>query len=78
MHGFANPQIPQDHGSCHCGAVTMALKVKPLEIYDISNEKERIIECNCSICMRVSSSSCCPSRGLSNTATVVSQKKADI
>lgn len=41
------------HGSCHCGAVTLAVKLKkPLEAYDISNDEERIVECNCSICAR--------------------------
>lgn len=45
---------PKDHGSCHCGAVTLAVKVKPLETWDISKEEERIVECNCSICVRVS------------------------
>lgn len=44
-----------DHGSCHCGAVTLAVKVdKPLEDRDITVDEERIVECNCSICMRVS------------------------
>jgi hypothetical protein len=37
------------HGSCHCGAVKMAVKTKPLDhTYD-----ERIIEGDCSICSRV-------------------------
>lgn len=41
------------HGSCHCGAVTLAVKVdKPLEDRDITVDEERIVECNCSICMR--------------------------
>lgn len=44
---------PKDHGSCHCGAVTLAVKVKPLETWDISIDEERIVECNCSICVRV-------------------------
>ncbi|KAF6804245.1 glutathione-dependent formaldehyde-activating gfa [Colletotrichum sojae] len=35
-------------GSCHCGAVTVALMSKPLdETFD-----ELVAECNCSICMR--------------------------
>lgn len=43
-----------DRGSCHCGAVTLAVKVdKPLEARDITVDEERIVECNCSICMRV-------------------------
>ena len=38
------------HGSCHCGAVKVAVKTKgPLDkTYD-----ERCMECNCSICQRV-------------------------
>lgn len=48
-------KIKSDHGSCHCGAVTVAVKVdKPLEDRDIMVDKERIAECNCSVCMRVS------------------------
>jgi hypothetical protein len=44
-----------DHGSCHCGAVTLAVKVdKPLEQRDITVDAERIVECNCSVCTRVS------------------------
>lgn len=43
-----------DHGSCHCGAVTLAVKVdKPLEERDITVDEERICECNCSVCIRV-------------------------
>lgn len=39
------------HGSCHCGAVTAAVKVKePLED---GAYKGPIVECNCSICRRV-------------------------
>lgn len=45
--------VTTDHGSCHCGAVTIALKSKPLETLDISKDEERIIDCNCSICVRV-------------------------
>lgn len=45
----------EDHGSCHCGAVRLAVKVKPLETWDtVSNEDESVVECNCSICVRVS------------------------
>ncbi|KAL1879754.1 hypothetical protein Daus18300_001591 [Diaporthe australafricana] len=41
------------HGSCHCGAVTLAVKVKkPLETWDIAIDDERIVECNCSVCSR--------------------------
>ncbi|KAM0265702.1 hypothetical protein ACHAQJ_000136 [Trichoderma viride] len=35
-------------GSCHCGAVTVALSCKPLD----ESSEERILECNCSICQR--------------------------
>ena len=35
-------------GSCHCGAVTVALNVPPLD----STYPEKIVECNCSICER--------------------------
>ncbi|KAI1210860.1 glutathione-dependent formaldehyde-activating enzyme [Annulohypoxylon truncatum] len=35
-------------GSCHCGAVKVALKSKPLD----KSSSERIMECNCSICNR--------------------------
>jgi len=44
------------HGSCHCGAVTFALRHKPLdELEPLNHDKDadRIIECNCSICHRV-------------------------
>lgn len=37
-------------GSCHCGAVKVALKTKPLD----KTSTETIMECNCSICNRVS------------------------
>ncbi|KAK3390567.1 Mss4-like protein [Podospora didyma] len=37
------------HGSCHCGAVTLALKMEtPLD----HTYKGQVIECNCSICRR--------------------------
>ncbi|KAI1334981.1 glutathione-dependent formaldehyde-activating enzyme [Xylariaceae sp. FL0016] len=47
------PSAPVDGGrtytgSCHCGAVTLALATKPLD----STYEDRIIECDCSICMR--------------------------
>ncbi|KAI3330700.1 glutathione-dependent formaldehyde-activating enzyme [Ustulina deusta] len=35
-------------GSCHCGAITLALKSKPLN----KDFTENIVECNCSICVR--------------------------
>jgi hypothetical protein len=34
-------------GSCHCAAVTYALKSKPLE-------ETNVVSCNCSLCSRVS------------------------
>lgn len=37
------------HGSCHCGAVTLALKTVPLD----KEYPEKVLECNCSICERV-------------------------
>jgi hypothetical protein len=39
------------HGSCHCGAVTTAVKVNGS--LEDGTYTERIIECNCSICRRV-------------------------
>lgn len=36
-------------GSCHCGALTVAVTSKPLE----NNPDVRLVECNCSICERV-------------------------
>ncbi|GAB1318689.1 Glutathione-dependent formaldehyde-activating enzyme [Madurella fahalii] len=38
------------HGSCHCGAVTAAIKVK--EPFEDGAYKGPIAECNCSICRR--------------------------
>ncbi|KAI9901625.1 hypothetical protein N3K66_003442 [Trichothecium roseum] len=35
-------------GSCHCGAVTVAVTSPPLD----ETYKDRIVECNCSICER--------------------------
>jgi hypothetical protein len=37
-------------GSCHCGVVTVAVKTLPLD----DTYKDRLVECNCSICERVS------------------------
>lgn len=37
-------------GSCHCGAVTLALKSKALR----EHTSEQLLECNCSSCIRVS------------------------
>ncbi|KAK3985102.1 Mss4-like protein [Cladorrhinum sp. PSN332] len=39
------------HGSCHCGAVTAALKV-PTSLEDKSY-KELLVACNCSLCRRI-------------------------
>lgn len=41
-------------GSCHCGAVRLALKSEPL---DKTYRATRIVECVCSICQRVCLSS---------------------
>lgn len=47
--------LPKDHGSCHCGAVKLAVKLKRLETWDtLTDGDENVIECNCSICVRVS------------------------
>ncbi|EHK23624.1 uncharacterized protein TRIVIDRAFT_148409, partial [Trichoderma virens Gv29-8] len=35
-------------GSCHCGAVTVALSCKPLNEFS----EEKVVVCNCSICSR--------------------------
>ncbi|OTB08104.1 hypothetical protein M426DRAFT_19254 [Hypoxylon sp. CI-4A] len=35
-------------GSCHCGAIKVAFKTKPLD----KNSPEKMAECNCSICMK--------------------------
>ncbi|KAI1504498.1 glutathione-dependent formaldehyde-activating enzyme [Biscogniauxia marginata] len=35
-------------GSCHCGAVTLALKSKPID----STYEGKVVECDCSICNR--------------------------
>ncbi|KAI1382959.1 uncharacterized protein F4822DRAFT_434887 [Hypoxylon trugodes] len=35
-------------GSCHCGAITLALKSKPID----STYDENLLDCNCSICIR--------------------------
>lgn len=43
------------HGSCHCGAVKMALKFQDLDKLSDADE-DRVIECNCSSCQRVSRS----------------------
>jgi len=37
------------HGSCHCGAVKMAVKMKPLD----ETYTDRLLEGDCSICSRV-------------------------
>lgn len=38
-------------GSCHCGVVRLALRSKPL---DESYSPDRMCECDCSVCIRVS------------------------
>jgi hypothetical protein len=42
----------QYKGGCHCGAITVALKSKPLD----ETFPEGGLECNCSVCERVSHS----------------------
>lgn len=37
------------YGGCHCGAVTVAMKTPG----PLTDGKQPILECNCSICMRV-------------------------
>lgn len=56
---YKGPELPVKeggkiyHGSCHCGRVTLAVRVdKPLEQRDITVDEERICECNCSACSR--------------------------
>ncbi len=49
------PEFQAEHpklytGSCHCGAVTFALKSKPLDDVELKED-------NCSICVRVSHTS---------------------
>ncbi|KAH8820097.1 hypothetical protein F5884DRAFT_658441 [Xylogone sp. PMI_703] len=45
-------------GGCHCGAVTVAFKTDG----PIPTSKERVMECDCSICMRNGSTRCYPLR----------------
>ena len=45
------------HGSCHCGAVTLAVRVPTLEAGTAGAEKQSVNECNCSFCVRVSEAS---------------------
>ncbi|TPX15527.1 uncharacterized protein E0L32_012435, partial [Thyridium curvatum] len=40
------------HGSCHCGKVTIAARVNPLEKRNNEDEADRICECNCSVDQR--------------------------
>lgn len=56
-HKYDGPEPTADidnaetyHGSCHCGAVTLALKSAPLD----KNFPGNIMDCICSICIRVS------------------------
>ncbi|KAL0944377.1 glutathione-dependent formaldehyde-activating enzyme [Colletotrichum truncatum] len=41
-------------GSCHCGDLTVAVISKPID----ETYEDMIIECNCSICSRVSRRTC--------------------
>ena len=38
------------HGSCHCGAITLAVKSQPLD----KEYPETVMDCACSICSFVS------------------------
>ncbi|CAK7219749.1 hypothetical protein SCUCBS95973_003924 [Sporothrix curviconia] len=41
------------YGSCHCGAVRVALRCQPLDdTLDPTKQSDRVIECDCSICQR--------------------------
>ncbi|CAK7214773.1 hypothetical protein SBRCBS47491_002264 [Sporothrix bragantina] len=41
------------YGSCHCGAVRVALRSQPLdETLDREKQSDRVIDCDCSICQR--------------------------
>ncbi|KAI1456347.1 Mss4-like protein [Annulohypoxylon moriforme] len=53
--GFTGSEPPADienakvyTGGCHCGAITLALKSKPIN----STYKANLLECDCSICTR--------------------------
>lgn len=48
------------YGSCHCGAVRLALKVKPFETWDTLSDEESVVECNCSSCVRGAQVWCYP------------------
>ncbi|KAJ4423051.1 hypothetical protein N0V82_002318 [Gnomoniopsis sp. IMI 355080] len=49
------------YGSCHCGAVRLVVRLKPLETWDtLSDGEERIVECNCSVCVRGAQVWCYP------------------
>ncbi|OAA68377.1 glutathione-dependent formaldehyde-activating gfa [Niveomyces insectorum RCEF 264] len=37
------------HGSCHCGAVRLAVRCKPLDQFVPGTEADMIVDCNCSI-----------------------------
>ena len=45
-HGEVEEGLEVYNGSCHCGAVTYAVKTKPLE-------ELKVMSCNCSLCSRV-------------------------
>ncbi|CAK7206349.1 hypothetical protein SEUCBS139899_009138 [Sporothrix eucalyptigena] len=41
------------HGSCHCGAVRVALRSQPLDDTLVRDKQsDRVVECDCSICQR--------------------------
>lgn len=42
------------HGSCHCGAVTIAVKSKDFHKDPDATSEKGLFSCGCSICARVS------------------------
>lgn len=53
-HHGAHPEVEVEGGrtytgSCHCGAVTVAVASKPID----ETFAGRVVECNCSFCERV-------------------------
>jgi len=69
--GYTGPEPEADiacgkmyTGSCHCGAVTIALKTRG----PLADEEEVIGECDCSICARVRLSLPLPTQLLNKTS----------
>lgn len=46
--GEINANMTVYNGNCHCGAITYAVKTRPLE-------EQEVVKCNCSLCSRVRS-----------------------